>query len=220
MLGPAAAQALAKLRTAGFLLILVTGRELPDLQNAAPDLSLFDRVVAENGAVLYRPVTDEKTVLAEPPDLTFVDGLKQRGVESFSVGDVIVATARRYEDAIRAAVRDSSRNLHIIRNDDSIMVLPLGIDKMSGLQIALDELRLSSMEVVAVGNAENDRAFLSGCGFAVAVANAVPELKRAARMVTKAKRGEGVVELANLLLETGGRLGTRTPDPLGVNEVL
>lgn len=46
--------ALKRLRTSGRKLILVTGRELDDLQRTFPELDLFDYVVAENGAVLIR----------------------------------------------------------------------------------------------------------------------------------------------------------------------
>jgi HAD superfamily hydrolase (TIGR01484 family) len=51
--------ALERLKASGRTLVLVTGRELPDLQAVFPQLEIFDRVVAENGAVLYRPDTRE-----------------------------------------------------------------------------------------------------------------------------------------------------------------
>src|SRR5262245_60552365 len=50
---PATAQALRRLRDSGRKLVLVTGRVLEDLERVCPELDLFDRVVAENGAVLY-----------------------------------------------------------------------------------------------------------------------------------------------------------------------
>jgi len=43
--------ALERFRKSGRKLILVTGRELEDLESVFPRLELFDRVVAENGAV-------------------------------------------------------------------------------------------------------------------------------------------------------------------------
>src|ERR1700709_1304176 len=45
--------ALRLLKESGRRLILVTGRELPDLIASFPELVLFDSVVAENGALLY-----------------------------------------------------------------------------------------------------------------------------------------------------------------------
>jgi len=51
--------------------------------------------------------------------------------------------------------------------------------------------------VVAVGDAENDFAFLDLCGMPVAVANALPRLKEAASLVTEGERGAGVAELVD-----------------------
>ena len=51
--------ALLALRDSGRKTLLVTGRELADLMTLLPDLDLFDRIVAENGAMLYRPASKE-----------------------------------------------------------------------------------------------------------------------------------------------------------------
>jgi hydroxymethylpyrimidine pyrophosphatase-like HAD family hydrolase len=51
-----------------------------------------------------------------------------------------------------------------------------------------------------VGDAENDRAFLDACGYSVAVANALPELKDHVDLVTRGRHGEGVEELIASLL--------------------
>ena len=59
--------ALARLRESGRRVVLVTGRELPDLQRIFSRFDLFDRMVIENGAVLYNPATQEEKVLAAPP---------------------------------------------------------------------------------------------------------------------------------------------------------
>ena len=81
------------------------------------------------------------------------------------------------------------------------MVLPAGVNKESGLRAALEELEISPRNVVAVGDAENDFAFLNLCGMPVAVANALPRLKEAAALVTQGERGEGVAELVDRWLD-------------------
>ncbi|HEX2201615.1 MAG TPA: HAD-IIB family hydrolase [Gammaproteobacteria bacterium] len=58
--------ALERVLASGRRLVLVTGRELDDLQAAFPQLELFERVVAENGALLYRPGNREERPLAAP----------------------------------------------------------------------------------------------------------------------------------------------------------
>jgi len=82
------------------------------------------------------------------------------------------------------------------------MVLPSGVNKATGLRAACKELGLSPHNVVGVGDAENDFAFLELCGCAVAVANALPMLKQAADITTDGARGEGVAELAHRMIKT------------------
>ena len=44
------------------------------------------------------------------------------------------------------------------------MVLPSGVNKATGLKKALKQMNLDAKNVVAVGDAENDLAFLAACG--------------------------------------------------------
>jgi hydroxymethylpyrimidine pyrophosphatase-like HAD family hydrolase len=191
--------ALVRLRDSGRALVLVTGRELDDLLNVVPEPRVFDRIVAENGVVLYRPATRETLLLAEPPPDALFRALAARGVP-FSRGRVIVSTHARNEAAMLDAIRESGLALHAIRNKDALMVLPSGQEKTSGLAIALTELGLSRDECVGVGDAENDLAFLSWCARAVAVANALPAVKAASAVVTTGAAGAGVRELVDALL--------------------
>ncbi|WP_346924744.1 HAD hydrolase family protein, partial [uncultured Arthrobacter sp.] len=57
---------LAALKRSGRHLILATGRELPDLRRIFPDYRLFDRIVAENGAVILDPSTGRERLLGAP----------------------------------------------------------------------------------------------------------------------------------------------------------
>lgn len=84
--------ALEQIKESGRKLILVTGRELPDLQKVFDRLDLFDIAVMENGALLYFPQSGEERPLGDPPSPAFVAALEQRGVKPLSVGRIIVAT--------------------------------------------------------------------------------------------------------------------------------
>jgi HAD superfamily hydrolase (TIGR01484 family) len=187
--------ALSSLRATGRKLILVTGRELEPLLDVFPHIDLFDRVVVENGALLYRPDTHEEKRLGEAPPEEFVDALWARGVNPVSVGRGIVSTWHPHETAVLDAIRELGLELHVIFNKGAVMVLPSGVNKATGLQCALRELGLSPHNVVGVGDAENDHAFLSLCECGVAVANALPMLKDRADHTTRADHGAGVVEL-------------------------
>lgn len=192
--------ALERLIQSGRKVILVTGRLLPDIRDIFPEIGLCERVVADNGAVLYHPATREHTVLAPPIPPQFVDELRRRQVPELSFGDSIVGTVRPHELTVLEVIRDLGLELQVIFNRDSVMVVPSGVNKASGLAAALREMGLSPRNVVGVGDAENDHALLNQCEYAVAVANAVPTLKEIADWVTSGAAGRGVTEVIDELV--------------------
>lgn len=197
---PATIAALERFRQSGRKLIMVTGRELPDLESIFSRLDLFDRVVAENGAVLYAPATREKRVLADPPPPVFLETLRQRGVRPLSAGDIIIATSRSQAAQVIRIIAELGLDLGSILNKGSVMILPSGIDKMTGLTAALADLGISVHNVVGVGDAENDYAFLKFCECSAAVANGIPSLKKTVNLITTKDDGAGVVELIDWIL--------------------
>ncbi len=193
-------EALRRFKSSGRKLILVTGRLVEELQIICPNLGLFDRVVAENGGVLYRPATDDQKLLAPSPPQKFIKSLRDRGVAHLDIGQTIVAGFRPDEPVILQTIAAMELRLQVIFNLDSVMVLPSGVNKATGLTAALDELGLSPQHVVAVGDAENDHPFLTMCQRSAAVANALPMVKQVADLVMTGAEGQGVVELIEKLL--------------------
>jgi hydroxymethylpyrimidine pyrophosphatase-like HAD family hydrolase len=192
--------ALERVRRAGKKLLLVSGRELEDLTTACHRLAIFDSLVLENGAVIVDPVSREVRRLANPPPPAFVNALRQRNVLPLHEGHVIVATWEPHEVAVLELIREMKLELQVIFNKGAVMILPSGVNKASGLKAALEDLAISPHDVVAVGDAENDHAFLAMCGCGVAVANALPTLKQQATFVTKRDHGLGVQELIEQML--------------------
>jgi hydroxymethylpyrimidine pyrophosphatase-like HAD family hydrolase len=207
---PSTLQALERLKASGRRLVMVTGRELEDLSRVFSRLDLFDHVVAENGAVLFTPATGTMRALADPPPPAFGDALAAAGVQPLSRGHVIVATGQPHEVTALELIREQGLELQVIFNKGAVMILPSGVNKATGLRAALDDLGLSRHNTVGVGDAENDHAFLSTCGCAVAVAGALPALREKADLVTQGDAGAGVEELCARLL-TDDLAGLRTP---------
>jgi len=197
---PDVLDALARVRASGRKLVLLTGRELPDLLALLPSLTLFDRIVAENGALLYNPETKEERLLTSPPPPIFFQTLRERGVKPLSRGRIIVATEHPQETVVIDVIRQLGLEVTVTFNKGSVMMLPSGVNKASGLKAVLKDLNLEPHQVVGVGDAENDHAFLEACGYAVAVANALPMLKEEADWVTAGRNGSGVQELVKRLL--------------------
>lgn len=192
--------ALKKLLATGRRLVLVTGRELPELIQTFPEIDLFELVVAENGVLLYRPSTKEEKLLAEAPPEKFITALRQKNVAPMSVGKVIVATWEPHQNAVLETIRELGLEYQVIFNKGAVMVLPAGSNKATGLLAALKEMGLSEHNAVGVGDAENDHAFMRLCEFSTAVANALPAVMETADLVTQKPRGAGVCELIDRMI--------------------
>ncbi|HKQ39941.1 MAG TPA: HAD family hydrolase [Verrucomicrobiae bacterium] len=198
---PATVDALCRLKESGRKLLLVTGRELPDLFKVFSEVQMFHRVVAENGALIYDPGRDTQHLLADPPPPSFAEHLRQLGVKHLSVGRVIVAAQEMDSGLVQKAIEECGVPLEVIPNKGDLMVLPSGVNKATGLRTVLEEFDFDASAVVGVGDAENDAVFLDICGFSVAVANALPWLKERVDWVTPGDHGQGIRQLVRALVE-------------------
>jgi len=198
---PSLVRLLQSVRASRRKLLLVTGRHIPDLRSVFPYTSIFDLVVGENGALLHDPATGEEKLLSEPVPRTLVAELRRRRVVPLSLGRGIVATWRSQEASVLDAISNLGLDLQVIPNKGSIMVLPAGVDKGSGLKAALRKVGVSADKVVGLGDAENDIAFLRLCGCSVALANALESVKESADIVTEGEEGRGAAEILQALLD-------------------
>ena len=187
---------LVSLRDSGIKLILVTGRCLVDLR-VLIDVSIFDAVVLENGAILL--IGDRKANLAPPG----WDSVRLRLRRLFPRGheEVIISLPREMEGEVLTRVGKSAR---IELNKDSLMILPPRVSKGSGLLMALKELRVTKNQVMCIGDAENDLAMFRVAHLKIAVRNSTPILKREADYVTQKDDGKGVSEAIERFIEEGG----------------
>jgi hydroxymethylpyrimidine pyrophosphatase-like HAD family hydrolase len=187
--------ALGRLRESGRRALLVTGRELQELQTICRHLDLFDVIVAENGGVLFWPANHHEEVLGTPVPETFIVEMGRQEVTPFSVGKSIFATWRPHDVVVQETITRLGIDFHIIFNKHAVMVLPKTINKATGMLAALERLKIPPAQVVGVGDAENDLSFLRACGLSAAVANALPIVKQECGLVMQADHGRGVTEL-------------------------
>ncbi|EAZ91398.1 HAD hydrolase family protein [Crocosphaera chwakensis] len=124
-----------------------------------------------------------------------------QNVSPISQGQVLVATWQPYFDVVKQTIKKMGLEAEIILNKRAIMILPKGVNKKTGLEVALTQFQLSPELVAGIGDAENDRDLLLYCGLGVAVANALSDLKAMADWQTQAPRGQGVQELIEWCLQ-------------------
>lgn len=168
VMDPSVRAAISETRDAGIAVILATGRRLEDLRRVAGDLSCFDVVVAENGAVVDFPLRGRHVVLGHTPHTGFVAELRCRGVRC-EAGEALVEADANASPIIIEVIHALELPLVLTFNRGRVMALPQAIGKSTGLKNALTTLRLSIHNTIAIGDAENDHDLLDACEVGVAV---------------------------------------------------
>jgi hydroxymethylpyrimidine pyrophosphatase-like HAD family hydrolase len=201
-LAPESGRALRRWREAGRVAVLVSGRSFEFLRDLQEREQAFDLIVAENGAVLYSPHTDEMRLpFGEVPD-GLVDTLAQLGIPLWR-GIAIAGTTLPYDDAVWVASRELGFAVHVETNRNEVMLLPPGASKGAGLLHLLQNEGLSPRNLLAFGDAENDRSLLQVAEVKVAVANAVEGIKAIADHVTLEAGPAGVANFIEHYLLDG-----------------
>jgi hydroxymethylpyrimidine pyrophosphatase-like HAD family hydrolase len=202
-LAPEVAEALAAARAAGIAALLVTGRVLEELDVPEHDLTGFDAVVAENGAVVWLPRAGRTIQLGVPPPEHMLGELRARGVP-FHAGAVVVGTWGRHVGDLLELIRRFGLDSQIVFNREAVMLLPGGVNKAAGVQRALEELGRSVRNLAAFGDAENDLPLLAIAELAVAPRGSVPAVLAAADDRITQPGAAGVAWYIRRLVEQGG----------------
>lgn len=204
---PATIASLERIAATGIRLVLVTGRTREELESVFDRSSLFAAIVVENGSVVIDAVGDE-TLLAPRLPRGLVEELQRAGVTPLVVGRVLCSTSVTQASKLSAAIAKLGIDRAVVRNRDSAMVMPPGISKRTGIEVALRTIGEAPSRTVAIGDGENDVALFAVAGVSVAVANAVDILKARADVVLTKPNGKGFADLADALI--AGDLGALT----------
>ena len=196
--------AIAEARRLGIKVMLVTGRTLNDLQRVAGELAFVDGVVAENGAIVHFPDGGLTAPLAPPLPPAFAAALQARGVP-FEAGECLVDADASAAPRLLAVIRGLELSIVLVFNRSRVMALTQGISKATGLSAALEMLRTSPRNAVAVGDAENDHELLRLAEVSAAVEWGSATLRASADIVIG---GSGPPAVGNFIksLATSGRL--------------
>ncbi len=202
VLEPSMRDAIASARTEGIVVLLVTGRILDDLRRVAGDLHFVDGVIAENGAVIHFPASGRTSALAPRVPEGFVAELHRRGVR-FAAGQCLLDADANEAPRLLELIRTLELPLVLIFNRGRVMAAPQGVSKATGLQVALDTLRLSARNTVAIGDAENDHELLRVAEVGVAVAWGSKALQAVADVVLEGSGPGAVGDYVRTLAASG-----------------
>ncbi len=188
---PAVWEALREAKKSGLALLLVTGRRLETFAADGPFAEVFEAIVAEDGAAVYYTRNDSVVLPFGRLAPEVVRRLEELDIP-MEHGLAIAATWVPHDAAVSQVLRDTGGSATVEYNKGAVMVIPPGATKGSGLRIALEELGYSLRSVAVIGDAENDRSLFEVAEYAVAVANAEPEIKALADVVLPDGNGIGV----------------------------
>jgi hydroxymethylpyrimidine pyrophosphatase-like HAD family hydrolase len=206
-LAPELAATLGAARAQGYTTLLVTGRVHEEVEALCTDLSMFDAVVAENGAVICLPGLQRTIQLGTPPPEHLLGELRARGVP-FQSGAVIVGTWDRHAAEVLELIRHDALDAQLIFNRAAMMLLPTGINKAVGVRRALAELERSEHNLIAFGDAENDLPLFALAEVSVAARGAVPAVAAQADVQLSHPGGAGVAQYIQRVLQQGGIVPT------------
>jgi len=90
---------------------------------------------------------------------------------------------------------EPTENIYILE------VFAAGVDKWAGLKWVAESHGIDAAHVAAIGDEVNDLHMLEAAGCSIAMGNAVPAAKQAARHVTEANSADGVARAIDRLLD-------------------
>jgi len=182
------------------VIILVTSRTLDDFAVAVPradilgKAALCDAVVAENGAVVYFSSSDTVTLPFGHLTPLVIQRLEGLGAP-LEHGEVIATAQPPHDQTVLESLRDVDDGTTMEYNQDTLIILPPGATKGTGLHYVLRELGYSPRNVMVCGDAENDASLFEVSELAVAMSNAPPGIQALADVVLPQADGAAVQAL-------------------------
>ena len=195
-IGLEAVSALRSVNDSGVPVMLASGNVLPIAYSLSLYLGFDGPVIAENGGIVCHG--QRIWVLASPEE-------PRRAYEHLRTR---MSAERLFTDRWReteVGIRQDTSLEEVVRELDgfevevqgtgwAIHIMEKGMDKSVGVRKACEILGLSTDDVAAVGDSENDEMMLRECGWGVSVANASERTKDAATHAVDGESGDGVLQ--------------------------
>ena len=189
---PGLVDAILRLKRKGTLFSIVSGRKYSFMYDLYQSMGgVVDSFIAENGCVGY--ANGQKHYIARPEGREeMLAGLRSLDVP-YDAGDVVVSVGTDYEQEVDQVMKDYP-NMHVVRNVDSLMILPHSVSKATGIQWLMGVYSLTPVQMACIGDAENDLEMRSLCSLMGAVCNALPAVKKESDYVCRQSFGFGLKE--------------------------
>lgn len=194
------------LQNAGYRVIFVSGKSAGEVFALATFLGTSNVAVGENGGVV-QVGPNELILLGDKTEPLAAYGYLTERIKEAKLKPVYprlteIVLERTFdfemgrrilvESKLPVAFYDSLYGYHITLK---------GIDKATGLKLALRYISVKPENCVAIGDSQTDIPMFRMCGYSIAVGNASDDVKAEARFSTFSKDGEGCVEAVEYVAE-------------------
>ena len=195
---PESKEYLKNLKEQGVNIVIATGRNYASAMYVTDNAEFASHIISDTGACAYDvrnneailentikkevarsfiiPTMDKNYILENCNNITHMSiSLKtnEMGIELYN------KLLKRYPDLNIIIMQDS------FASNIWIEIMPKGCSKYSGIEKLAKYLNINTDEIICFGDGLNDIEMLGKCSYGVALANALPEVKKVAKDVTK-----------------------------------
>lgn len=190
---PGLVDVIRRLKEKGVLFSIVSGRKYSFMLNLYRDMGgLVDAFVAENGCVGYAHGQKHMISGVAGDREALLCQLTHHNIP-YDAGDVVVSVNHVYGTEVDQ-IMQAFPGLHIVKNIDSLMLLPRGASKATGVKWLMGVYHLTPGNMACIGDAENDVDMRGFCKIMGAVSNALPIVKGESDYICRGSFGTGVRE--------------------------
>ncbi len=207
----AAVGALRKAESLGLPVVLATGNVLAFAETAATLLGASGPLIAEDGGIVFDPSSKREHMLGDRVDADRGLAALERefGPLEQTRSSAARLTGLTLKRAIKAEAaeelfRREGLDLAAVDSGFAIHLRSPNVNKGNALRKVASLLKVSLVEVAAVGDGPNDIEMLKVAGLSFAVANSDEAVKRVCTYVTKEPHGKGVVEAIEKIISLRG----------------
>jgi len=197
-------KAVEALRKVEVPVILATGNISCFARTAAKLIGASDVVICENGGVVRFSYDGEDIVLGDIGKcLKAAEALEDHFKIEFLDAEYRkseVCLRRNFSiEKARSVLENTEFGVKIVDSGFAYHIMDAKVSKGRALEYIASELGISTKDVAAIGDSENDLDLIKTAGLGIAVGDADLELKIEADVVVSKKDGDGVVEALELL---------------------
>ena len=192
----------------GIPVILVSGNNFCVVSTLADYIGTSAPIIAENGGVIgfrwqlkvlgKREYVEKALRILKKQFKGRIEVLED---EFFRKTDIALRKAAIGDlEDLKKLVTKESLNVVIFDSGYAVHIADKNINKGKGLDHIAKMMKINVKEIIAIADGANDLDLFKTAGYGIAVANAHPQLKKAANHITNKSYGEGFCEAIEYIL--------------------